>query len=289
MTDNTTQPVAGWYPAPHANNEVRYWDGSQWTEWTPESAEAARQSVATMEQPSADASQEPQPVEGAVAPTTKRRLPWWAWLLIAFGAIIVLGAIIGAIGGGSPSAQVEPAVIETPTPVAVAPVEEEVEEVERVEVPDLVGMTVADARAAIEGLGLTFKTLDGAGDDWVITTQTITQPTELGTEIFAASEAPKPVLSLAQQNAVREAESYLGFTAFSRVGLIEQLEYEGYSTEDATFAVDFVNPDWNAECAEDAADYLEFTSFSREGLYEQLAYEGYTPEQIEFGLAAVGY
>lgn len=27
-----SNPAPGWYPAPHANNEQRYWDGNQWTE-----------------------------------------------------------------------------------------------------------------------------------------------------------------------------------------------------------------------------------------------------------------
>jgi len=30
MTDRTSAP-AGWYPAPHAGNELRYWDGTEWT------------------------------------------------------------------------------------------------------------------------------------------------------------------------------------------------------------------------------------------------------------------
>ena len=42
--------------------------------------------------------------------------------------------------------------------------------------------------------------------------------------------------SKAQKNAVGTAKSYLSFTAFSRQGLIEQLEYEGYSTALATFS-----------------------------------------------------
>ncbi|MGO1543571.1 MAG: DUF2510 domain-containing protein [Gulosibacter sp.] len=28
----TETPPAGWYPAPHANNESRYWDGQRWTD-----------------------------------------------------------------------------------------------------------------------------------------------------------------------------------------------------------------------------------------------------------------
>ena len=50
--------------------------------------------------------------------------------------------------------------------------------------------------------------------------------------------------TMGQNNATRQAKDYLNFTAFSRQGLIEQLEFEGYSTEDATFAVDHIEVDW---------------------------------------------
>lgn len=36
-------------------------------------------------------------------------------------------------------------------------------------------------------------------------------------------------------------------TWISRKGLIEQLEFEGYTTEDATFAVDYLNVDWKEQ------------------------------------------
>ncbi|MEW1833557.1 DUF4328 domain-containing protein [Microbacterium sp. NPDC079995] len=38
MTDRTSAP-AGWYPAPHAGNELRYWDGAEWAA-TPPAASA---------------------------------------------------------------------------------------------------------------------------------------------------------------------------------------------------------------------------------------------------------
>ena len=76
-------------------------------------------------------------------------------------------------------------------------------------------------------------------------------------------------------------------TAFSRSGLIEQLEYEGFSTEDATYAVDNLNADWNKQAALSAEQYLEMTSFSRSGLIEQLEYEGFTSAQAEYGDNAV--
>lgn len=98
-----------------------------------------------------------------------------------------------------------------------------------------------------------------------------------------------PVLSLSQQNALGEAASYLDYSGFSRMGLIDQLLYEEYSEADAVFAVDNVEVDWNQEAAESAQSYLDYSTFSRQGLYDQLAYEEFTPEQIEFALAAVGY
>jgi SOS response regulatory protein OraA/RecX len=91
-----------------------------------------------------------------------------------------------------------------------------------------------------------------------------------------------------QRNAVRSANSYLEYTSFSRQGLIEQLEYEDYSTEDATFAVDYVAPDWNEQAAKSAESYLEYTSFSRQGLIDQLVYEGFTYEQAQYGVDQTG-
>lgn len=96
-------------------------------------------------------------------------------------------------------------------------------------------------------------------------------------------------LTLEQQNAIRSVESYLSFTSFSRTGLIDQLEYEGYSTETATFAVDNYNIDWNEQAAKKAQEYLDFSSFSRDELIDQLEYEGFTAEQAEYGVTAVGY
>lgn len=100
------------------------------------------------------------------------------------------------------------------------------------------------------------------------------------------AEPEKPKLTKGQENALSAANNYLAFTAFSHSGLIEQLEYEGYSTEDATFAADNCGANWNEQAAKKAAEYLDFTSFSRSGLVEQLEYEGFTAEQAEHGASA---
>jgi hypothetical protein len=95
--------------------------------------------------------------------------------------------------------------------------------------------------------------------------------------------------TIGQKNARESAESYLKFSAFSRQGLIDQLEFEDYSTEDAEYAVDALNVDWNEQAAKSAASYLEFSSFSKQGLIDQLVFEGYTKSEAEYGAKAAGY
>jgi Host cell surface-exposed lipoprotein len=97
-----------------------------------------------------------------------------------------------------------------------------------------------------------------------------------------------PLSPMSQQNAVRKAKDYLDYTAFSRQGLIKQLEYDNFSTEDAVFAVDSITVDWNEQAAKKAKDYLGYTAFSHSGLINQLEYDGFTPAQAEYGVAAAG-
>lgn len=96
-------------------------------------------------------------------------------------------------------------------------------------------------------------------------------------------------LTTGQKNALNSAKSYLDFSAFSYQGLIEQLEYEKYTHEDAVFAADNCGADWNEQAVKKAASYLEFSSFSKEGLIEQLEYEGFTHEQAIYGVEQNGY
>lgn len=81
----------------------------------------------------------------------------------------------------------------------------------------------------------------------------------------------------------------MAYSSFSYTGLIAQLEYEQFSTEDATYAVDNCGANWNEQAAKKAQQYLDYSSFSREGLIDQLEYEGFTPEQAEYGATSVGY
>lgn len=92
----------------------------------------------------------------------------------------------------------------------------------------------------------------------------------------------------AQKNAVRKANSYISMTGFSRSGLIKQLEFEKFSTEDAAYAVDKISPDWNEQAAKKAKSYQDLSGFSRDGLIKQLEFEGFTTEQAAYGADSVG-
>ena len=94
--------------------------------------------------------------------------------------------------------------------------------------------------------------------------------------------------TVSQSNARKSATTYLKYSSFSRTGLIGQLEFEGFSTSDATYGVDAQNADWNAQAAKSAKSYLKYSSFSRIGLIDQLVFEGFTQTQAEYGVSTTG-
>lgn len=95
-------------------------------------------------------------------------------------------------------------------------------------------------------------------------------------------------MTTSQKNAVKKAEQYLEVSAFSREGLIKQLEFEKFSNEDATFAVDNIKVDWNEQAVKKAKQYLEVSAFSRDGLIDQLEFEKFTVEQATYGVEQNG-
>jgi len=144
------------------------------------------------------------------------------------------------------------------------------------------GTTYLPVRAIGEALGLEV--------DWDNATATVIlkHPSE-------AEPSPKPApadpsgMTTGQRNALEHAKRYLNISAFSRSGLIEQLEYEKYSNADATFAADNCGADWNEQAAKKAQRYLEISSFSRDSLIGQLEYDGFTHDQAVYGAEQNGY
>ena len=86
------------------------------------------------------------------------------------------------------------------------------------------------------------------------------------------------------ERAVETAKSYLRHTAFSYEGLVDQLEYEGYSETEAEYGAKNCGADWDTQAVEKAKSYLKHTAFSYEGLKDQLEYEGFTEQQAEYGV-----
>ena len=87
--------------------------------------------------------------------------------------------------------------------------------------------------------------------------------------------------------AVAMAREYLSHMAFSRKGLREQLEYEGFSSETASRAVKAVYSDENGNCLRCARNYMQHMTFSKAGLRGQLEYEGYSAAAINYAIGEV--
>ena len=96
------------------------------------------------------------------------------------------------------------------------------------------------------------------------------------------------VATESQQKALDKANEYVNTLALSHDGLVRQLEYDGYSTDDATYAADNCSTNWNKEAREMAEQYMESTTYTYDAMVQQLEAEGFTRSQAEFGAKAVG-
>lgn len=108
----------------------------------------------------------------------------------------------------------------------------------------------------------------------------------------AAPAAPAPEeagnLSTSQKNAIRSAETYISLMPFSPSSLAEQLQFEGYSAEEASYAVDALDVNWDEQAVKSAEAYLLVSAFSRDGLIAQLEFGGFSAEQAAAAATSVG-
>lgn len=117
-------------------------------------------------------------------------------------------------------------------------------------------------------------------------TQPVQTKAETATRKSEESETTQPpddIFTLSQKNAISSAKSYIKTMAFSYDGLIDQLEYEQYSHEDAIVGADNCGADWSEEALESAKSYIKTMAYSYSGLIEQLEYEKFTSEQATYG------
>jgi len=100
MTDDTGLPPAGWQDDPEDSAQLRYWDGSAWTEHRSPKAGTA--------QPTAAQASAAQPAAASVAVqgrTVPKRsgAPWWLVAVIGVGTLLIGVGIGAAVTGGSGS------------------------------------------------------------------------------------------------------------------------------------------------------------------------------------------
>lgn len=296
MTNEVPKYPAGWYADANIPGTERYYDGGAWTQHS-----RPAQTV---------------PAEGG---KTITKAPWYKRKAIVIpvgivAALIVIAVIGGALGAGK--GKTTTAVqAQSATPLARETA------IADATVPDTTGTTAKEAAVLLgnAGLEVEFSAAEGVvidRDNWTVLSTTPAAGTVVkpgDTVVVNVQKTPKatatttpaappaaqePVMTTAQSSAVRSAQSYLEFRGFSRAGLTQQLtsEYgEGFSAEDAEFAISYLEStgavDWNQEAAQAAKSYLDLKGFSRDGLYDQLTSEygeGFTPDQANFGLDAVG-
>ena len=263
----------GWFDDPYGRYPRRYFNGEKWTDQVQiATGEVVTETSTAVEtdppaEPTPDTPFEPLSVEQENPKEKSKRNA----VAIAIGVVLTL-SVIGAItedeeaskesspenapteGVGSPSSAAE-AWPEPPLLIAQE-----------------VGHAVTETTAFPSQTAETIEEV--VSGDTLQVVPTTSEPVTT----TAARSYPSEVFDM--------AASYLRYSSFSRDGLINQLEYEGYTTKEATAAVDAQEADWNAQAVGSAENYLGFTAFSRQWLIEQLEFDGYTNSEATFGVDA---
>ena len=104
-----------------------------------------------------------------------------------------------------------------------------------------------------------------------------------------SNETEPRTITKGEENALKSAKGYLDIMAFSRSGLIAQLEYDEYTKTEATYGAANCGADWDDQAAKKAKAYLDIMAFSKVSLIEQLEHDGFTHSQASKGARANGY
>jgi len=326
----STPPPAGWYPD-NAGDGLRFWNGQAWTEHTtPGQGEAAAPVAAGATAPQHWTT----PAQTPTAEPANKNWFLRHKILTGVLAVVGLGVVGAALGGGSddpapqagdtsaqsskepgtekaePEAEreVEPAVEEEPvdTDDDGVPDDEDVQpDNAKVQTEDDIDTDkdgVADYQDAFPQDAKYSKDADGDGVadglDAFPKDERWSKDSD-GDKVADSEDAfprdpSKSEITLAMENALESAQDYLDYSAFSRLGLIDQLssEYgEGFSLDDATWAVDSLHVNWNEQAVQSAKDYLDYSAFSRQGLIDQLSSEygeQFTVAQATYAVNKIG-
>lgn len=110
------------------------------------------------------------------------------------------------------------------------------------------------------------------------------EPTSTPTPEEEAEASREAAATTEQRNAVYKAKDYLKVSPFSHDGLVKQLEFEGFATDDATHGVDNCGADWDEQAVKKSKEYMSFMDMSHSELVSQLEFDGFTADQAEYGV-----
>jgi hypothetical protein len=106
-------------------------------------------------------------------------------------------------------------------------------------------------------------------------------------DLFETSE-PRTGGTGTQEEALDAALEYLQAGPASRTRLIEWLENEGFSTENATYGADSCGADWMDQARQTAEVYKSISTYSGPKMASQLEFDGFTPDEAAYGADAAG-
>ena len=104
-------------------------------------------------------------------------------------------------------------------------------------------------------------------------------------------ETTKPPLESLNENqlqAIQTAKDYLDTMHLSQTELLQMLTVENIDLEDAKFAIEYLNIDWNQEARKKAKEYCKHKiGFSKEKLKAQLLFDHFTEEEADFAVSHI--
>ena len=106
-----------------------------------------------------------------------------------------------------------------------------------------------------------------------------------------SEETTKPPLESLNENqaqAIQTAKDYLDTMHLSQTELLQMLSVENIDSEDAKFALEYLNIDWNQEARKKAKEYCKHKiGFSKVKLKAQLLFDHFTEEEADFAVSHI--
>ena len=208
--------------------------------------------------------------------------PLWAKLLVAFFVILALGALFGGGRDGQSDSNIN------------NNYKEKSVSKKKVQVADLSKMTTAERDTWCSDNKVTCNITNDYSDT-VAKGEFVSQSVESGKEIYEGDKititfslGKKPTVG--QKNALVKAKSYSDLMHMSKRGIYEQLtsEYgEGFTAEEAQYAIDNLEVDYKANALAKAKSYQETMHMSKSAVYEQLVSEygeKFTAEEAQYAV-----